>query len=57
VHSDGCALPEQARKVHALLRSPKALHWSNGNHFDFYDDPAKISDTAAAIASFFREHA
>lgn len=57
VHSDGCALPEQARKVHALLRGPKALHWSNGYHFDFYDDPAKTSDAVAAIASFFREHA
>jgi len=37
VHSDGSAFPDQARKVHALLAGPKELYWSEGKHFDFYD--------------------
>jgi uncharacterized protein len=55
VYSDGCVTPEQARKVHAKLRGPKTLYWTDGEHFDFYDG-RKVGDAADAIAEHFREH-
>jgi fermentation-respiration switch protein FrsA (DUF1100 family) len=56
IHSDGCVMPDQARKVHALLKGPKALRWTTGNHFDFYDGPEKVRESADAIAEHFRTH-
>ncbi|QJP15015.1 alpha/beta hydrolase [Starkeya sp. ORNL1] len=56
VHSDGCALPDQARKAHALLKGPKALHWTTGGHFEFYDGAAKVNEAADAAAHHFRTH-
>jgi fermentation-respiration switch protein FrsA (DUF1100 family)/ketosteroid isomerase-like protein len=56
VHSDGCGLPAQARKVYRLLKGPKELHWAAGNHFDFYDRIGNIRDAADAIARFFRPY-
>jgi fermentation-respiration switch protein FrsA (DUF1100 family) len=56
VHSDGCVMPDQARKVHALLKGPKTLHWTTGNHFDFYDGQEKIREAADVIAEHFRRH-
>ena len=56
VHSDGCALPDQARKAHAFLKGPKTLHWADGNHFDFYDGREKVAETADVIAEHFRTH-
>ncbi|MGK6353883.1 alpha/beta hydrolase [Sphingomonas sp. DT-207] len=55
VHSDGCALPDQARKVHGLLQGPKELHWTSGDHFDFYDG-ARVPEAANAIARYFGQH-
>jgi fermentation-respiration switch protein FrsA (DUF1100 family) len=55
VYSDGCVTPEQARKVYAKLRGPKTLHWTDGEHFDFYDG-RKVGEAADAIAEHFREH-
>jgi fermentation-respiration switch protein FrsA (DUF1100 family) len=56
VHSDGCALPDQARKFHALLAGPKELYWAEGNHFDFYDQPAQVAEAVGKVSSFFKEH-
>jgi fermentation-respiration switch protein FrsA (DUF1100 family) len=53
VHSDGCALPGQARKAHDRLAGPKALHWTTGYHFDFYDGAAKVPETAGVVARYF----
>lgn len=55
VHSDGCALPDQARKVYDLLQGPKMLHWADGSHFDFYDG-AKVPEAADAVARHFGRH-
>lgn len=55
VHSDGCALPDQARKAYDLLRAPKTLHWTDGLHFDFYDG-AKVSEATDVIARHFGTH-
>lgn len=56
VHSDGSAFPDQARKVHANLAGPKELYWSQGAHFDFYDQSVTVSDAADHIADHFRKH-
>jgi len=56
VHSDGCGLPDQARKVYGLLKGPKVLHWTVGNQFDFYDRIENIRDAADAIARYFRSY-
>jgi fermentation-respiration switch protein FrsA (DUF1100 family) len=56
VHSDGSALPDQARKVHGLLQGPKTLHWTSGDHFTFYDGPEKVREAADVSAAHFRAH-
>jgi uncharacterized protein len=55
VHTDNCAMPGQARRVHEALRGPKHLFWTTGDHFDFYDDPAHVSEATDAVVGFFRE--
>ncbi|MDX3927348.1 MAG: CocE/NonD family hydrolase [Shinella sp.] len=55
VHSDGCALPDQARKAYDLMKGPKTLHWTDGNHFDFYDG-AKVPEAADAVTRHFRSN-
>jgi uncharacterized protein len=37
VHSDGCVFPEHAKAVHAALRGPKQIEWTQGSQIDFYD--------------------
>ena len=54
VHSDGAAFPKQARKVHELLAGPKELHWSQGAHFDFYDQAPQVREAADRVAAHFR---
>jgi hypothetical protein len=56
VHTDRCALPDQARKVYELLKGPKSLHWTDGYHFDFYDGVEKVREAANAADAHFREH-
>lgn len=53
VHSDGSALPDQARRVHERLDGPKALHWAEGAHFDFYDQADKVRESADRVAEHF----
>jgi hypothetical protein len=53
VHSDGCVMPEQARKVYERLKGEKSLHWAFGNHFDFYDGPEKVREAADIVADHF----
>jgi fermentation-respiration switch protein FrsA (DUF1100 family) len=55
VHSDGCALPDQARKAYDLLQGPKTLHWTDGFHFDFYDG-TKVPEAADVVARHFSNH-
>lgn len=56
VHSDGCAAPEQAKKVYALLKGEKALAWGDGTHFDYYDHPAQVNYAVKNITEFFGKH-
>ncbi|HEY1604476.1 MAG TPA: alpha/beta hydrolase [Allosphingosinicella sp.] len=56
VHSDGCVMPDQARKVFDLLGGRKSLHWADGDHFQFYDDPEKVGEAADTAAEHFRKY-
>jgi fermentation-respiration switch protein FrsA (DUF1100 family) len=56
VHTDNCALPDQARKAHALLKGPRSLHWTSGEHFQFYDDSEKVREAADVAALHFRTY-
>ena len=56
IHSDGSALPDQARKVHGLLKGPKTLYWAEGGHFDFYDNDQKVREAADVISAHFHRN-
>ncbi|MEV0688530.1 alpha/beta hydrolase [Nocardia sp. NPDC050378] len=56
VHSDGCASPEQAKRLHEAVRGEKELVWADGNHFDYYDSPAQMGNAVANVARFFHTH-
>jgi fermentation-respiration switch protein FrsA (DUF1100 family) len=55
VHSDGSALPDNARKVYAAARGPKELLWLDGNHTDFYDRVPHVEQASDAVAAHFRK--
>lgn len=51
VHSEDAAIPDGARRFHAGLAGPKAIMWTEGTQFDFYDQEPQVTlaaDTAAA---------
>jgi fermentation-respiration switch protein FrsA (DUF1100 family) len=54
VHSDGCVFPEHAKAVHAALRGPKQLEWTDGSQIDFYDQEAQVARAVAIAAPHFR---
>ena len=54
VHSDGCVFPEHAKAVHAALRGPKQLEWTEGSQIDFYDQEAQVTRAVAIAAPHFR---
>jgi uncharacterized protein len=56
IHSDDCALPDQARKVYDLLTGPKRLEWTTGPHFDFYDQSPKVNEAADLVTGHFRQY-
>jgi hypothetical protein len=56
VHSDGCAFPDEARKLYAALQGEKELVWADGTHFDYYDVPAQVDNAVANVTRFFRTH-
>jgi fermentation-respiration switch protein FrsA (DUF1100 family) len=55
VHSDGSALPDNARKVYAAAQGPKNLLWLDGNHTDFYDRAQHVDRASDAVADHFAE--
>jgi uncharacterized protein len=55
VHSDGCAFPEHVRDVHARVRGPKELVWSEGSQIDFYDQPAQVNVAVNAVTRWFEQ--
>lgn len=56
VHSDGCALPDNAKAVHARLAGKKQLAWiDKGTQTDFYDVPEYVKIAADRAAAWFEE--
>jgi hypothetical protein len=56
IHSDSAVMPENARALFERLGGPKSLHWTTGDHFQFYDDPEKVGEAVDAAAAHFQEH-
>ncbi|MEU7742873.1 hypothetical protein [Nonomuraea sp. NPDC049158] len=56
VHSDGCAFPDQAKKLYEGIKGEKELVWADGNHYDYYDSPVQIDNAVANVTRFFRTH-
>ena len=54
VHSDGAALPDNARKFFSLARGPKQLVWMDGEHTRFYDSEPQIGRALDAVSSHFQ---
>jgi hypothetical protein len=53
VHSDGCALPDNARTVHERLKGPKELAWmATGTQTDYYDLREYVTPAADKAAAF-----
>ena len=56
VHSDGCALPDNAKAVHSRLAGNKQLAWiDKGTQTDFYDVPEYVKIAADRAAAWFEE--
>lgn len=55
VHADGCALPDNAKAVHARLAGPKHLAWLDGGQTDFYDLPDHLGRAVDLAAAHFAE--
>lgn len=55
VHSDGAALPDNARRFHAALGGAKHLLWTDGTQTDFYDREPFVSRAVAAAVEHFDE--
>jgi hypothetical protein len=53
VHSDGSALPQNARRFFESATGPKELVWLEGSHTDFYDRPTHVRPAADALARHF----
>jgi fermentation-respiration switch protein FrsA (DUF1100 family) len=56
VHSDGCAFPDEAKKLYSALQGRKELVWADGTHYDYYDSQAQIDNAVANVTRFFRTH-
>lgn len=56
VHSDGCAFPDEAKKLYSELQGEKELVWADGTHYDYYDSQAQIDNAVANVTRFFRTH-
>lgn len=55
VHSDGSALPNNARKFYTQLGGQKQLVWTDGQHLDFYDRDPQVSTAVAVVATHFQK--
>ncbi|TAI48193.1 alpha/beta hydrolase [Flagellimonas allohymeniacidonis] len=56
IHSDGSALPDNAKQFYADLGGEKELVWLEGYHFDFYDQEKKVNEAANNAGRFFKAH-
>lgn len=54
VHSDGAAFPQNARQFFDALTVEKDLHWTEGEHTQFYDQEPYVSKAARVVADHFK---
>ncbi len=54
IHSDGSALPDNARRFYASLGGEKHLVWTEGQHLDFYDRDPQVSAAVDALVAHFQ---
>ena len=54
VHSDGSALPQNARLFFDGLKAEKDLHWTEGEHTQFYDQEPYVSRSARIVVDHFQ---
>lgn len=55
IHSDGSALPDNAKQFYNELSGEKELVWLDGYHFDFYDQEVQVNEAVANASRFFKE--
>lgn len=55
VHSDGCVLPDNVRRIAAAMGERATTSWLDGEQTDFYDRPAQVDAAVAAADAHFRE--
>jgi uncharacterized protein len=56
VHSDACALPDNAKAVHARLAGRKELAWlGKGSQTDYYDQPEYVNAAIERASSWFQD--
>ncbi len=53
VHSNGSALPDNAKKFYDNLKGEKELVWGDGYHFDYYDQPKQVNAAVQKVSEFF----
>lgn len=56
VHSDGSALPDNAKQFYNELSGEKQLVWLEGYHFDFYDQDQQVNQASENVSGFFKTH-
>lgn len=54
VHSDDSALPNNIRKFYSLVKAPKDLYWTQGQHLDFYDRDPYVTKAVQALTNHFQ---
>ena len=54
VHSNGSALPDNARDFYASLSGKKQLVWTEGQHLDFYDRDPQVATAVDALVNHFQ---
>ncbi|MEL7423701.1 MAG: alpha/beta hydrolase [Bacteroidota bacterium] len=54
IHSDGSALPNNAKEFFEQLAGPKELVWGDGDHFDYYDQAAQVEMATQRASEFLK---
>jgi dienelactone hydrolase len=52
IHSHAAAIPDGAERFYAALTGEKDLAWSEGDQFDFYDDPPTVDHAVELAAAY-----
>lgn len=56
IHSDGSALPDNAKKFYNDFEGEKELVWLDGYHFDFYDQEKQVQEASQNAVRFIKTH-